>query len=209
MFDVEALRYNGPRVPWTVWWVGERYPTDEPLKHIAEGVDRAIIRKARKKQGKRVVITGCSQPTELEPAMMACSNIPVPFQRAGGCCALNALLNGCPPQVAEQLRGQRELTSDTFMELKKLVHLVNNLKKTPVRLLRLKSIDNTLLIDFLLSAQAGVFLLQCGTHCVTWDCGRSVIFDPDPRTGNYALSLTRSNIHRLGRALYCYEIKCS
>ncbi len=173
--EVAAIRYNGCRKWWTVWWVGFLKPDRKIFKDL-DGIDASKLDEARQKQGKRIKLTGAryaavgsSERTDrsMVPATLSFVSVrrfPVKYQAKDSFCALNSVANAVdlPQALYDAIRAEGRL-----FPLKGVMSIVNQAKAPPCQLHKIKAVQRTNLRSWLLKQTEGVFAVEFKVHCVT------------------------------------------
>ena len=171
---VVAIRYNGLRKLWTVWWEDMTH-SYLPLRNL-DGIDKVFLKKARQQPGKRIKLTGsrCGADADRSDSVGSLRSR-VPFQEAGGYCALHSVARvvSLSDELYESIRSRGKL-----LPLEKVCQLLNQ-KGTPCQLHRVK-VENTHLLAWLLQQTTGIFSVEFGAHCISWDADKQEILETDP-----------------------------
>jgi hypothetical protein len=202
--EVAAIRFNGGRRWWTVWWDGLDKPCQLPLRNL-DRIDADKLEEARQKLGKRFKLTGAKRgsvdSSERSDSMVPVTlsslqlrHCPVKHQAKGELCAVFSVANvvDIPPALYDHIRGKGGL-----FELEGVRDILNQAKGSPCKLHRVKGVQRTDLLAWLLEQTAGVFTVEFDGHCVSWDAARQLILETDPGFP-FALWITPETLAVLG-----------
>jgi hypothetical protein len=202
--EVAAIRFNGGRRWWTVWWVGLDKPYRLPFKNL-DCIDADKLEEARQKPGKRVKLTGAKcgsvDSSERSGSVVPCGlglglvgHVPVKHQVKGKFCALLSVANvvDLPSALHDHIRDQGGL-----FELEGVRAILNEWPGTPCQLHCVKRVQRTDLLAWLLEQTEGVFTVEFNGHCVSWDAARQLILETDPGFP-FALWITAETVAALG-----------
>ena len=200
---VVAGRYfperRGPK-QYQMWWEKGQY-TFEPKGNIC-GLAKHFLDRMHSMPAQKVKFTGVvGTPflNELPPRTNTKLGldllsggyeytIPIAYQRPDTHCALNSVANGVV--IPEKTYfGLYELDLGLEEVIESLNHKAGYFTIIPIH-------DQDLLA-WLLHQRHGVYAVESGTHCFTWDCERQLLLDSDPRFP-YPLPATRENTVQMG-----------
>lgn len=147
------------------------------MKELRNGVDPEWIKKMRDNPNKKINFTGAHSDdvkkaiTELSPSirqLLEKASENVKFQDYNSQCALNSIANGVtiPPSVYNYLKNQ---TLD-------LVEVVTFLTKHGFCIWKLRNLNGNKL-SWLIGQRKGVYAVQYGAHCITWNCNTGLLLD--------------------------------
>ena len=163
-----------------IWWKNGSV-TWEPKSNL-KGISKKFMDKMHSQRGKKVKFTGVVDvetvtdiPSVLflwEQAGRGGIDVNVIHQKPGSHCALNSVANGIyvPAIFYDAL-----YKTDPSLE-----EVVDSLSGKVGRLTKVGENSQDLLA-WLFRQREGVFAVEYGTHCFTWDCDRQLLMDTDPR----------------------------
>jgi hypothetical protein len=187
-----------------VWWIGLDKPSQIPLKNL-DCIDDDKLEEARQKPGKRVKLTGAKRGSvvwsersdSMVPATLSSLQVrhcPVKHQAKGEFCAVFSVANvvDIPPALYDHIRDEGGL-----FELEGVRDILNQAKGSPCKLHRVKGVQRSDLLPWLLEQIEGVFTVEFDGHCVSWDAARQLILETDPGFP-FALWITPETLAVLG-----------
>ena len=200
---VVAGRYfperRGPK-QYQMWWEKGQY-TFEPKRNIC-GLAKHFLDRMHSMPAQKVKFTGGVGTQflhELHPTphnklgldLLSGgygSTVPIAYQRPDTHCALNSVANGI------------EIPAKTYFSLYELdlglEGVIHSLRNKLGHLTKVSQCDQDLLA-WLFRQSQGVYAVESGTHCFTWDCDRQLLLDSDPRFP-YPLPATPENTVAMG-----------
>ena len=195
---VEKFSYDPATDTFQVWWDGFLKPTTEPESSLT-GIDANYIQEAKDNPGSKVRPTGA----RIDSSVGDVSTTDFPMQCSGRFGAVLSLWNGL------FLLGYIMLEEHLNSLLDKgNLHPLNKLSKNMIEkgkpygkgeFRKIKGLQPTQILDYLLAAKTGVFIVEFSGHCVTVCClpERRVIVDSDPKFGE-PLPLSHANFQKMG-----------
>jgi hypothetical protein len=167
-----------------IWWLGDHISW-EP-KWCLKNIDKKFLDRMHSQQGQRVMFTG-SVGVEtgiwfetIRPSGLGVTSLPngtvlpviIIHQKHGSHCALNSVANGI---------GVPAILYDGLFAVDPPLEQVIFSLKDKVGLLTKVSVSHSELLPWLLAQTTGVYAVESDGHCFTWDCGRCLLLDTDPR----------------------------
>ena len=110
-----------------------------------------------------------------------------------GYCSLNSVHNLVP--FGDELYKFIH-SKGRFFQLESIRTILNNLKRTPCQLYKLKHGGGDIL-KYLLSQTEGKFVVEFNGHCVSWDASKKIIIPTDSRFP-HTMEITTPNLITLG-----------
>jgi hypothetical protein len=216
--EITAIRYNGTR-KWFTAWGAHGKPFQ--VRRSALNVDQDKIEEAKQQPGKRCKLTGArcdvdvgSSKTDL--ALFTGLGLEVrhdlpsaKYQVSKEFCAVNSVANliDLPKVLYDHITKQGKM-----LELEKVRNIINGWKSTPCQLHRIKGVENTHLLAWLLQQKQGKFAVEFDGHCISWNAEKNYILETDPSYGQGALEITDQllvalDIKKLERVFRIVETK--
>jgi hypothetical protein len=210
-------------------WVADNRDS-KPLRYgfdLSTLISTASLKEAKSHPNKtrcRIVGARASKPSSTE---IPVSNVPggivriaplrvevevspvkVRHQVAGGFCALNCLANSAslPDTLYEFLYSKGPTCG-----LDTIQGLINDTPGTPYHLHKVKGVENTYMLQWLLRQTTGcfavLFMTSNGYHCITWNSEEKVILETDPAFP-FPVSITLPNLELLemDKLEMCYRV---
>ena len=196
--QVEKFSYNPDTETFQVWWGGFRKPTTEPESSLI-GIDANYIQEAKDNPHVPTRPTGARIGSTIGDV----STTDFPMQCSGRFGAVLSLWNALFllgfTMLEEHLTSL--LAKGNLNPINKLTSAMST-KGKPFgkgEFRKIKGLQPTQILDYLLAAKTGVFIVEFSGHCVTVCClpERRVIVDSDPKFGE-PLPLSHANFQKMG-----------